>query len=249
MIIDDMLDFCIKACFNTMMKSSIPLDTSWLLYLAEEFEKPYMKSLQTFLKHRSSIGIRIYPEANQYFAALNATPLPTVKVVILGQDPYHGENQAHGLSFSVPLNQRIPPSLRNIYKELQQDLNILPPTHGNLVTWAEQGVLLLNSVLTVEAGDAGSHQGRGWETFTDEVITTINRERENVVFMLWGSYAQKKGSCIDRNKHLILESSHPSPLSAHRGFLGCKHFSTANAYIQQNSGVTMDWRLPNYELF
>jgi len=244
-----MLDIFVKAWFNAMMKASIPLDASWLLHLAEEFEKPYMKSLQTFLKHRSSIGIRIYPEANQYFAALNTTPLPTVKVVILGQDPYHGENQAHGLSFSVPLNQRIPPSLRNIYKELQQDLNISPPAHGNLTAWAEQGVLLLNSVLTVEAGHAGAHQNKGWEIFTDEVIATINREREGVVFMLWGSYAQKKGSCIDRDKHLVLESAHPSPLSAHRGYLGCKHFSKANAYIQQHSGVPIDWRLPSYALF
>ncbi|MDX8382213.1 MAG: uracil-DNA glycosylase [Ghiorsea sp.] len=231
------------------MQISNLLDSSWLSHLAEEFEKPYMKTLQVYLKQRESLGIKIYPEENQYFTALNTSPLQAVKVVILGQDPYHGENQAHGLSFSVPLSQRTPPSLRNIYKELQRDLNILPPTHGNLVTWAEQGVLLLNSVLTVEAGHAGAHQGKGWEIFTNEVIATINRERESVVFMLWGSYAQKKGSCIDRDKHLVLESSHPSPLSAHRGFLGCKHFSKANVYLQQKGDVPINWNLPSHELF
>ena len=235
---------CISMVQYLIMHTTIQLDDSWLEHLDAEFEQPYMKQLKSYLQARKTEGKTIYPAGSQYFAALNTTPLEKVKVVILGQDPYHGPNQAHGLSFSVPVGERIPPSLLNIYKELKDDLNIPLASHGHLKHWAEQGVLLLNSVLTVEAGNAGAHQGKGWEQFTDAIIGTINREREGVVFMLWGSYAQKKGANIDSSKHLVLQAPHPSPLSAHRGFLGCKHFSKANTYLQGYGVSPIDWQLP-----
>jgi len=206
-----------------------------------------MQQLSTYLQSRTSEGISVFPAGDQYFAALKATPLSQVKVVILGQDPYHGHNQAHGLSFSVPVGERIPPSLLNIYKELQSDLHIPMAAHGYLHHWAGRGVLLLNSVLPVGAGNAGGPQGLGWEQFTAVVFTPVNDACEHVVFMLWGSYAQKKGVNIDRHKHLVLQAPHPSPLSAHRGFLGCKHFSKANAYLQQHGVTPIDWTLPPLE--
>ena len=189
----------------------------------------------------------IYPPGSRIFNALNSTPFESVRVVILGQDPYHGPNQAHGLCFSVLPNVKIPPSLANIYREIQQDLGIAPPMHGYLQSWADQGVLLLNAVLTVERGQAGSHQGKGWERFTDRIVELLNQERENLVFMLWGSYAMKKGMVINRHKHLVLKAPHPSPLSAHRGFLGCRHFSQANAYLESHGMKPVDWSVPDTE--
>ncbi|MCL4160145.1 UNVERIFIED_CONTAM: hypothetical protein GTU68_039870 [Idotea baltica] len=180
---------------------------------------------------------------NDVFAALNMTSLDETKVVIIGQDPYHGSNQAHGLSFSVPNGVATPPSLSNIYKELKTDLNCSIPVHGNLLTWAQQGVLLLNSVLTVEHALAGSHQHKGWELFTDQIVSLINQHTHHCVFLLWGAYAQKKGSSIDKSKHLVLQAPHPSPLSAYRGFFGCRHFSIANDYLQRNGRNAIDWQI------
>jgi uracil-DNA glycosylase len=223
--------------------AAIRLDPSWLAHLAAEFDKPYMHALKAFLQAEKKAGKTIYPPSTQWFNALDTTPIDQVKIVMLGQDPYHGPQQAHGLCFSVLPGIKKPPSLQNIFKELQSDLAIPIADHGCLTAWAQQGVLLLNSVLTVEDGHAGAHQGRGWETFTDVVIDALNRERDGIVFMLWGSYAQKKGALIDRKRHLVLEAPHPSPLSAHRGFLGCKHFSQANTYLRDNGKVEIDWRL------
>ena len=189
----------------------------------------------------------IYPKPNHIFKALNTTPFDQVKVVILGQDPYHGEGQAHGLCFSVPQGIRVPPSLKNIYKELHQDLGVEIPPHGCLQAWAEQGVLLLNSVLTVEENKAASHQNKGWELFTDKVIALLNDEKEHVVFILWGAYAQKKGAFIDASKHLVIHGLHPSPLSAHRGFFGQHYFSKTNNYLEEHGQHTIDWRLPDKE--
>lgn len=202
---------------------------------------PYMQALAVFLREQKNSGKTIFPRGSQIFNALNSTPLHNVNVVILGQDPYHGPGQAHGLCFSVPDALRIPPSLQNIFRELHDDIGVAIPASGNLERWASQGVLLLNAVLTVEAGRAGSHANRGWEQFTDCVIGTVNRECDKVVFMLWGSYAQKKGALIDRNKHCVLTAPHPSPLSAHRGFLGCKHFSRANTFLAENGMQAIDW--------
>lgn len=216
---------------------------SWQARLADEFNQDYMLALQQFLSLQQEQGKVIYPAENERFTALNKTPFDQVRVVILGQDPYHGEGQAHGLSFSVKTNVKVPPSLMNIYKELEMDLGIAPASHGFLEQWAEQGVLLLNSVLTVEASKAGSHQNKGWEVFTDKIIELINNEHQGVVFMLWGSYAQKKGRHIDRDKHCVLESVHPSPLSAYRGFLGCQHFSKANDYLLSQGNAPIDWAL------
>lgn len=224
--------------------TKIKLHSSWLRVLGSEFEQEYMRELRAFLAARKAAGAVIYPPPAQWFNALDSTPFEQVKVVILGQDPYHGPGQAHGLCFSVRPPVPPPPSLLNIYKELQSDLVITPPGHGCLSSWAEQGVLLLNSVLTVEQGQAGAHQGKGWERFTDAVIERLNREREGLVFMLWGSYAQKKGQLVDRGKHCVLTAPHPSPLSAHRGFLGCGHFSRANAFLEQRGLAPVDWRLP-----
>lgn len=222
----------------------IQLESTWKNHLIREFEKPYMSSLRTFLKQEKAAKKTIYPRGTEFFAALNHTPFHKVKVVILGQDPYHGVNQAHGLCFSVRPGVDIPPSLVNIYKELKNDLGIEPPDHGFLTHWADQGVLLLNATLSVEAGKAGSHQGKGWEEFTDAIIDVLNRERDGLVFVLWGSYAQKKGAFIDTNKHLVLKGPHPSPLSAHRGFFGCKHFSKINEYLSSRGEAPIDWRLP-----
>ena len=220
------------------------LDASWLAHLGAEFQQPYMLALKDFLQAQKQQGKVIYPAGSQYFNALNSTPLQRVKVVILGQDPYHGEGQAHGLSFSVPPGVRMPPSLLNIIKEIQADLGLdqrqFPD--GCLESWARQGVLLLNSVLTVEQGLAAAHQGQGWEQFTDKVIEVLSAQREHCVFLLWGSYAQKKGGKIDRNKHLVLAAPHPSPLSAYRGFFGCRHFSQCNAYLAAHGEAPVDWR-------
>lgn len=226
-----------------MNQRPIQLDSQWLNYLQAEFNKPYMHDLSDFLRSEKRAGKVIYPAGENIFAALNTTPLDSVRVVILGQDPYHGPNQAHGLSFSVPDGVAIPPSLLNIYKELQTDLECDMPNHGNLTAWARQGVLLLNSVLTVERARAGSHQGKGWETFTDQVVSVLNQQAENLVFLLWGAYAQKKGKVIDRHKHRVLEAPHPSPLSAYRGFFGCRHFSQANQYLQDHGKDTIDWQI------
>jgi uracil-DNA glycosylase len=226
------------------IKAQIKLEPSWLRVVGDEFDKPYMVQLKAFLRAEKQAGKVIFPAGENWFNALNSTPFDKVKVVILGQDPYHGPGQAHGLCFSVLPGVATPPSLVNIFKELQSDLAIPISRHGYLQPWAAQGVLLLNAVLTVERGNANSHQGRGWETFTDSCIAHLNRERENLVFLLWGSYAQKKGQLIDRQRHLVLDAPHPSPLSAHRGFLGCKHFSTANRYLQQHGNAPIDWALP-----
>ena len=224
--------------------TTIQLQQSWLSRLQGQFDQQYMQKLREFLVTRKQHRAVIYPPGSQIFNALNSTPFDQVRVVILGQDPYHGPGQAHGLCFSVLPGVRIPPSLANIYREIQSDLDITSPAHGNLQSWANQGVLLLNAVLTVERGQAGSHQGKGWETFTDAVVQLLTDGREGVVFMLWGSYAQKKGAVIDRSKHLVLQASHPSPLSAHRGFLGCKHFSRANDYLLRQQVEPIDWSVP-----
>lgn len=224
---------------------SIQLDESWLERIGEVFEADFMQSLKVFLEAEKQAGKVIYPKGHDIFNAFNSTPFDRVKVVILGQDPYHGPGQAHGLSFSVPEGVRIPPSLKNIYKEINRDLGLPIPRHGNLGHWAEQGVLLLNSVLTVEQAQAASHQGRGWEQFTDHVIHCLNKERDGLVFMLWGSYAQKKAAFVDESRHCVLWSVHPSPLSAHRGFLGCGHFSAANAYLEKKHKTPIDWSVDN----
>ncbi len=223
--------------------AGIQLEASWLAALADEFQQPYMGALREFLQQEKRRGVSVFPPGAEMFSAFANTPLAKVKVVILGQDPYHGPGQAHGLCFSVRPGIAIPPSLQNIYKELQRDLGVAPPGHGDLTAWADQGVLLLNSVLTVAANRAASHQGKGWETFTDRVIELVNRECENVVFMLWGSYAQRKGAVIDARRHCVLKAPHPSPLSAHRGFIGCGHFSAANAYLQAQGQGPIDWNL------
>jgi uracil-DNA glycosylase len=203
-----------------------------------------MQELATFLRESRAAGARIHPPAAQIFAAFDATPFDQVKVVILGQDPYHGPGQAHGLCFSVLPGVPVPPSLQNIYREIERDLGIARPGHGYLMPWARRGVLLLNAVLTVEEGRAGSHQGRGWEGFTDHVVETLDREREGLVFLLWGSYAQAKGRVIDTGRHRVLRTTHPSPLSAHRGFLGCGHFSATNQYLARRGVPGIDWSLP-----
>ena len=228
-----------------VLASQLRPDRGWKDHLAEEFRQPYMQGLAEFLAAEEQAGKVLFPASQHCFNALNSTPLDNVRVVILGQDPYHGPGQAHGLCFSVRPNVAIPPSLVNIFKEIQDDLGIAPPDHGCLQPWAEQGVLLLNSVLTVVQGQAGAHQGKGWETFTNKVIETVNGEREGVVFLLWGSYAKKKGQHIDRNKHLVLDGPHPSPLSAYRGFFGCKHFSKANDWLEQQGKPTVNWALPS----
>jgi len=219
----------------------IRLDPSWKSRLEDEFSLPYMVALRQFLLERKRQGAVIYPPGDQIFNALNTTPFDRVKVVILGQDPYHGPGQAHGLCFSVPEGVALPPSLINIYKELATDLDVPPPRNGNLLRWAEQGVLLLNAVLTVERGRAGAHQGKGWERFTDRVVSELNAGPDGLVFMLWGSYAQKKGAVIDRDRHLVLTAPHPSPLSAHRGFFGRRHFSRANDWLGKNGRTAVDW--------
>ncbi len=222
---------------NTLLST---VDSSWLPWLANEFEQSYMQALQRFLKQEYAQQKTIYPEYSAIFQAFRLTPFNAVKVVILGQDPYHGPNQAHGLCFSVQAGIPFPPSLKNIFKELERDLSKKPKT-GSLAHWAEQGVLLLNSVLTVEAGLAASHQKHGWEMFSDSVIRCLNEHKKHLVFVLWGTYAQQKCNFIDENKHLVLRSVHPSPLSAHRGFLGCGHFSKINTYLQENGKTPIEW--------
>jgi uracil-DNA glycosylase len=219
----------------------IRLERTWKNRLADEFAEPYMTALRKFLLERKRAGAVIYPPGKLIFNALDSTPFDRVKVVILGQDPYHGPGQAHGLCFSVREGVEVPPSLRNIYREMADDLGCERPASGNLQHWAEQGVLLLNAVLTVERGRAGAHQGKGWERFTDRVVSELNEHREDLVFMLWGSYAMKKGSVIDRSRHLVLTAPHPSPLSAHRGFFGCRHFSKANAWLTQHGEQPIRW--------
>ncbi len=222
---------------------NVQLEPGWKQHLAGEFEQDYMARLRAFLADEKRAGKTVFPPGPDIFNAFNLTPFDKVKVVILGQDPYHGPDQAHGLCFSVQRGVKTPPSLVNIYKEIHRDLGIEIPPHGNLTHWAEQGVLLLNAVLTVEAGQAASHQKRGWEQFTDQAIEHLNREREGLVFLLWGSHAQKKGKLIDRDKHCVLTAPHPSPLSAHRGFLGCGHFSRANQYLLQQGKTAIDWKI------
>ena len=219
----------------------IKLDASWKARLKGEFGQPYMSALRGFLLDRKRNGAVVYPPGSLIFNALDSTPFERVKVVIFGQDPYHGPGQAHGLCFSVPEGVPVPPSLQNIYKEIGEDLGVQPPGHGNLQAWADQGVLLLNAVLTVERGHASAHQGKGWERFTNRIAQELNDGRENLVFLLWGSYAMKKGSVIDRDRHLVLTAPHPSPLSAHRGFFGCRHFSKANAWLERHGMEPVRW--------
>ena len=221
----------------------VVLEPSWKTALLPEFEKPYMRQLREFLLAEKRARKVVYPKGSEIFAALNLTPLSEVRVVVIGQDPYHGPNQAHGLCFSVRPGVPRPPSLENIFQEVSDDVpgGEIPPGHGCLMPWARQGVLLLNSVLTVERGRAGSHQGRGWETFTDRVVELIKDQRESVVFMLWGSYAQRKGALVDTRRHLVLTAPHPSPLSANRGFFGCRHFSSANRYLKARGFDPIDW--------
>ena len=219
----------------------IRLNDSWLKVLEKEFEKPYMLQLKEFLRKEKQSGARIFPPSDKIFFALDSTPFEKVKVVIIGQDPYHGDSQAHGLCFSVNKGIDIPPSLRNIYKEQITDVGITYPSHGNLTYWAEQGVLLLNATLTVRANEAGSHQKKGWEQFTDEIIRQLNEKRDDLVFLLWGNYARSKKELI--NRHLILEAAHPSPLSAHNGFFNCKHFSKTNSFLVEKGLSPIDWQI------
>lgn len=224
----------------------VQLEPGWKQALAAEFTAPYLQVLRAFLAAEKAAGKVIYPPGPEIFNAMNTTPLSRVKVVILGQDPYHGPGQAHGLCFSVRRGVPPPPSLQNIFRELMDDVGIPRPRHGELTPWAEQGVLLLNSVLTVEAGKAGSHQGRGWETFTDAAVRVLNEQCEHLVFLLWGSYAQKKGRIIDAGRHLVLKSVHPSPLSANRGgWFGNHQFSQANRYLEAHGRAPVDWTLPD----
>jgi uracil-DNA glycosylase len=218
----------------------VRIEKSWGEQLKEEFDKPYFQRLTEFVRKEYS-STTVYPPAKLIFNAFDSCPFNEVKVVIVGQDPYHAPGQAHGLSFSVNDGIKIPPSLINIYKEIRDDLGIEIPYSGNLERWAKQGVLLLNATLTVRAHQAGSHQNRGWEVFTDAVINKLSRESDHLVFMLWGSYAQRKGASIEANRHLILTSPHPSPLSAHRGFFGNRHFSTANKYLIANRKNPINW--------
>lgn len=218
----------------------VNIDPTWKKHLKSEFEKEYFITLTDFVRQEYTSG-KVFPPGPLIFNAFNLCPIDTLKVVILGQDPYHGDNQAHGLSFSVKKGIPKPPSLQNIFKELQKDLNIEISEDGDLTRWAKQGIFLLNSVLTVRKGQAGSHQGKGWEIFTDEVIRILSKEKENLVFMLWGNYARNKKELIDREKHLILEAAHPSPFSAHNGFFGSKHFSKANDYLKQNNISIINW--------
>ena len=227
-----------------MPDDRIKLEASWKQKVGDWLQRDDMQALACFLRERKAAGARIFPPGPQIFAALDATPFDRVKVAILGQDPYHGFGQAHGLCFSVQPGTAVPPSLDNMFKEIQRDLGIARPDHGYLMPWAQRGVLLLNSVLTVEEGRAGSHQGRGWEGFTDHIVDVLDRERDGLVFLLWGSYAQAKGKVIEQPRHRVLKTTHPSPLSAHRGFLGCGHFSATNDYLARSGKAPIDWSLP-----
>lgn len=236
--------FRILAAVESRSSVNPQMEESWKRVLAQEFSQPYFTSLKNFLVAEKQAGKKIYPPGPEIFHAFNATPFSQVKVVILGQDPYHGKGQAHGLCFSVSRGIKPPPSLVNIFKEIQSDLGLPIPRHGNLEYWAKQGVFLLNAILTVQANLPASHQGKGWETFTDRVIQTISEERSGVVFLLWGRFAQNKSVLIDESKHHILKAAHPSPFSANNGFLGCKHFSKANALLEQQGLRPIDWSLP-----
>ncbi len=228
-------------------RRDIRLQPDWLQQVGEEFEQAYMLELADFLRQRRAEGAVLYPPPAEIFNAFWYTPPHEVSVVVLGQDPYHNPGQAHGLCFSVRPGVAVPPSLRNIFQEQRDDLGLDIPGHGSLIAWAQRGVLLLNSVLTVEQGSAGAHQGRGWERFTDRVIDVVNAGERPVVFMLWGSYAHKKGASIDGARHCVLRAPHPSPLSAHRGFFGCRHFSQANAFLRAQGMPEPDWTLPVLE--
>jgi uracil-DNA glycosylase len=232
-----------------MPERAVRLHPSWRAPLTAEFEQPYMQALKGFLAGERAAGTQVFPQPSAWFRALDLTPLDQVRVVILGQDPYHGEGQAHGLCFSVQPDVRIPPSLRNIYKEMESDLGIPPARHGFLEHWAQQGVLLLNAVLTVRMGAAASHQGQGWERFTDAVIRLVAARAEPTVFLLWGAHAQKKAAFVQDvahgGRHLVLKSAHPSPLSAHAGFLGSRPFSQANAFLVAHGRAPIDWALPS----
>lgn len=227
-----------------MTEDKVKLEPSWKARIGDYLARPDMQALGEFLRAEKQAGKVIYPPGPDIFAAFDHTPFDAVRVVILGQDPYHGPGQAHGLCFSVRPGVPSPPSLQNIFKEIQRDLGFRAPDHGCLTPWADRGVLLLNSVLTVEQSLAASHQGKGWEGFTDAAIEALNREREGLVFMLWGAYAQRKGQLIDPARHCVLKSVHPSPLSAHRGFIGCGHFSSANQYLEAHGVAPVDWSLP-----
>ena len=227
-----------------MSASRVKLEASWKARVGDYLNRPDMERLSEFLRADLRAGKTIYPPPRHIFAALDTTPFDQVKVVILGQDPYHGPGQAHGLCFSVLPGVAPPPSLLNIFAEIQRDLGIPRPDHGCLLPWARQGVLLLNAVLTVERGRAGSHQGKGWEGFTDAIVDHLNREREGLVFLLWGSPAQAKGRLVDTRRHRVLKAPHPSPLSAHRGFIGCGHFSSTNQWLKDHEQAEIDWRLP-----
>ena len=223
---------------------SAALEPGWLTILDQEFEKPYMKTLKSFLVEEKQKGFTIYPKNSDIFNAFNHTPFDKVKVVILGLDPYHGTNQAHGLSFSVQKGMVVPPSLKNIYKELASEFaDFKTPTHGNLTAWADQGVLLLNATLTVRAQEAGSHQNKGWETFTDKVISELSAQRKGLIFLLWGKYAQQKESLIDTHKHHVLKAAHPSPFSAYTGFFGSGHFVKANAFLAAQGLAAINWEI------
>lgn len=223
--------------------ADVKIHESWMPYLKSEFEQDYMKELKAFLKKQYDAKKVIYPHTSNYFTALNLTPFDEIKCVVVGQDPYHGPGQAHGLCFSVQKGVEFPPSLKNIFQELKSDLGIAPPEDGDLTKWAKSGVLLLNSVLTVEKGRAGSHAARGWERFTDKVISVLNENRKGIVYILWGAYAQKKGAFIDRKNNLVIESPHPSPLSSYRGFFGSKPFSKTNQYLKDQGEKPIDWSL------
>ena len=227
-----------------MSETSVKLEDSWKQALAGEFAAPYMASLKSVLLEEKQHGKVIFPRGSEYFHALDLTPLGKVKVVILGQDPYHGPGQAHGLCFSVQPGVPAPPSLVNIYKELKRDLNIDIPNHGYLQSWADQGVLMLNTTMTVERANANAHKDKGWQFFTDRIIEVVSQQQPHLVFMLWGAHAQSKQKLIDATKHLVLTSVHPSPLSAYRGFLGCGHFSRTNKFLEQNGETPIEWRLP-----
>jgi len=223
-----------------ILPDMIKLEPSWKEALKDEFEKPYFKELSEFVRGEY-LSAKVFPPPKFIFHAFELCPFDKVSVVILGQDPYHGDGQAHGLSFSVPENVGMPPSLQNIYKEMVNDVGGAMPTHGNLEHWAKQGVLLLNATLTVRAHTAGSHQGKGWEQFTDAVIRTLSEKKEHLVFLLWGNYAKKKSELIDWEKHLVLEAAHPSPFSAYNGFFGCKHFSQTNSYLKKHGKEEIRW--------
>lgn len=220
------------------------LEPSWMSRVGEYLQRDDMQALSAYLRDRKAAGIAVYPPGPDIFAAFNATPFDSTRVVVLGQDPYPGAGQAHGLAFSVPPGIAVPRSLANIFAEIQRDVGVPRPSHGCLLPWAAQGVLLLNAVLTVEHGHAGAHQGRGWKGFTDHVVDTLNAGRENLVFLLWGNKAQAKGKRIDTARHRVLKAPHPSPRSAHLGFIGCAHFSATNAYLARHGGAPIDWSLP-----